>query len=119
MDLNQIYTAVLCGDLKLAVDTTRTAVEEGVSPNDIINLRADFPCERFLSVAREEKADIICLSALLTTTMERMKEIIDAVHCSDLNGKVKVMIGGAPSAGSTPNPSMQIPIPTTPTELLP
>ena len=36
-DLNQIYTAVLGGDLKLAVDTTRAAVEEGVSPNDIIN----------------------------------------------------------------------------------
>ena len=48
-DLNQIYTAVLGGDLKLAVDTTRAAVEEGVSPNDIIN--------GYMIKAMEEKND--------------------------------------------------------------
>ena len=48
------------------------------------------------SAALENKADIICMSALLTTTMNYMKEVIDALETSGLRGKVKVMVGGAP-----------------------
>ena len=49
---------------------------------------------RLVEAARENEADIICLSALLTTTMDYMKDIVDAVKASGLN--VKVMVGGAP-----------------------
>ena len=60
----------------------------------VINLGTDVSKERFIEAARENEADIICLSALLTTTMDYMKDIVDAVKASGLN--VKVMVGGAP-----------------------
>ena len=56
----------------------------------------DVSPEKFLEVARESGATVIGLSALLTTTMTNMKSVVDAVAASDLAGKVKVMIGGAP-----------------------
>ncbi|MBQ2150260.1 MAG: cobalamin-dependent protein, partial [Bacteroidales bacterium] len=45
----------------------------------VINLGTDVSKERFIESARENEADIICLSALLTTTMDYMKDIVDAV----------------------------------------
>ena len=60
----------------------------------VINLGADVSKERFIEEARANNADIIAMSALLTTTMDYMKEVVDAVRASGLN--VKIMIGGAP-----------------------
>ena len=60
----------------------------------VVNLGADVSKERFIEAARENNADIICLSALLTTTMGYMKEIVDAVREAGLS--VKIMVGGAP-----------------------
>lgn len=60
----------------------------------VINLGTDVSKERFIEAAKENNADIICLSALLTTTMDYMKEVVDAVRADGLN--VKVMVGGAP-----------------------
>lgn len=60
----------------------------------VINLGADVSKEKFIEAAKENDADIICLSALLTTTMGYMKEVVDAVKES--GAKVKVMVGGAP-----------------------
>lgn len=60
----------------------------------VINLGADVSKERFIEAARDNGADIICLSALLTTTMGYMKEIVDAVRESGI--KVRIMVGGAP-----------------------
>ena len=60
----------------------------------VINLGTDVSKERFIEAARENNADIIAMSALLTTTMEYMKEVVDAVKEAGLN--VKIMIGGAP-----------------------
>ena len=60
----------------------------------VINLGADVPKERFVEAAKENNADIIALSALLTTTMDYMKEVVDAVKEAGLN--VKIMVGGAP-----------------------
>ncbi len=62
----------------------------------VVNLGVDIPAEKFVNAARENNARIICLSALLTTTMGYMKEVIEAVNNSDLKGKVKIMVGGAP-----------------------
>ncbi|MCD6574460.1 corrinoid protein [Candidatus Aerophobetes bacterium] len=63
---------------------------------EIIDLGIDVSPERFVETAREKNADIIGLSALLTTTMPAMKEVISVLEKENLKGKIKVMIGGAP-----------------------
>ena len=62
----------------------------------VIDLGVDVAPEAFIDAARENQAQIICCSALLTTTMAEMKNVVDALAASEMNGKVKVMIGGAP-----------------------
>ena len=63
---------------------------------EVINLGVDVSSDKFISAALENKADIICMSALLTKTMNYMKEVVAAVEASELKGKVKIMVGGAP-----------------------
>lgn len=63
---------------------------------EVVNLGVDVSSDKFISAALENKADIICMSALLTTTMNYMKEVVAAVEASELKGKVKIMVGGAP-----------------------
>lgn len=63
---------------------------------EMIDLGVDVPADRFVSSARENGASIICCSALLTTTMGEMKNVVEAVKSSDMSGSVKVMVGGAP-----------------------
>ena len=63
---------------------------------EVINLGVDVSSDKFISAALENKADIICMSALLTTTMNYMEEVVAAVEASELKGKVKIMVGGAP-----------------------
>jgi len=63
---------------------------------EIVDLGVDIAPEKFIETAKEKKANIIGVSALLTTTMPGMKDVVQALKESDLNGKVKVMIGGAP-----------------------
>lgn len=62
----------------------------------VVDLGVDVPTENFLSAARENHAQIIACSALLTTTMGEMRNVVEAVKGSELKGKVKIMIGGAP-----------------------
>ena len=59
----------------------------------VVDLGKDVPTDEILKCAKEEKADIIALSALMTTTMQRMGEVVKAVKESGLDAKV--MIGGA------------------------
>jgi len=63
---------------------------------EIIDLGVDVSSEKFIETAKEKKADLVGLSALLTTTMPSMKDVVKAVGDSGLKDKVKVMIGGAP-----------------------
>lgn len=60
----------------------------------IIDLGIDVSAEKFVSAARESKADIVALSALLTTTMIQMKNIVETLRSGGL--KTPVIIGGAP-----------------------
>jgi len=62
----------------------------------MIDLGVDVSAERFVEAAKENNASIICCSALLTTTMVEMKNIVDLVKNSGLGGKVTIMVGGAP-----------------------
>lgn len=61
---------------------------------DVVDLGTDISAETFIDEAKKNHADIICCSALLTTTMPEMKRVVDLVKTENLN--VKVMIGGAP-----------------------
>ena len=63
---------------------------------DVVDLGTDVPPEQFINVAIEEDCDIICLSALLTTTMDVMEDVIRAAIEAGIRDKVKIMIGGAP-----------------------
>ena len=62
----------------------------------VIDLGVDCPAEKVVEAVKENDADIVCLSALLTTTMMAQKDVIDALKAAGLRDKVKVMIGGAP-----------------------
>jgi len=182
-DLNNLYYAVLTGNLNLAVSTTQEAIAEGIAPQEIINgymikameemgarfesgkafvpnllmaaramkgsldllkpllkgdtsasmgkvvigtvkgdlhdigknlvasmmegcgfevinLGVDVSSDKFVEAVKEHNADIICMSALLTTTMNYMKEVVVAVEAAGLKDKVKIMVGGAPLSHS-------------------
>jgi 5-methyltetrahydrofolate--homocysteine methyltransferase len=179
LDLSRLSDAVIEGDQKKAEELTRQALEEGISPKDIINsglcsgmgvvgdkfecndyyvpqvllaaramktsmailkpliedsemeylgkvvigtakgdlhdigknlvammlegagfqvfdIGADAPAGKYVEEAREQSADLVCVSGLMTTTMPAMKEVVDAVKEAGMTDKVKVMVGGAP-----------------------
>jgi corrinoid protein of di/trimethylamine methyltransferase len=60
----------------------------------VINLGVNVSADKFVESAKEENADIVGLSALLSTTMMNMKDVVDAIRKANL--KVKIMVGGAP-----------------------
>ncbi|SDO53748.1 corrinoid protein [Desulforhopalus singaporensis] len=62
----------------------------------VVNLGVDIDPEQFVAQIKDNNASIVCLSALLTTTMVMMKETIDAISEAGLREQVKIMIGGAP-----------------------
>lgn len=63
---------------------------------EIIDLGADVSAEQFLTAAKENNADIIACSALLTTTMTYMQEIVNAFEEDGYRDNVTIMVGGAP-----------------------
>jgi corrinoid protein of di/trimethylamine methyltransferase len=62
----------------------------------VINLGVDVKPAQFLAAVEDQGADIIAISALLTTTMIHMKEVIKVLDEAGLRDQVKIMIGGAP-----------------------
>lgn len=62
----------------------------------VIDLGVDVEPDVFIKTAIEEECDLICCSALLTTTMQMMKEVVDKAVEAGIRDKVKIMIGGAP-----------------------
>jgi 5-methyltetrahydrofolate--homocysteine methyltransferase len=60
------------------------------------NLGVDIPQEVFVDQIKEKNAQIVCLSALLTTTMPMMKQTVDVIVESGLRDQVKILVGGAP-----------------------
>ena len=63
---------------------------------EVIDLGVDVTPEAFIKAIRETKANILALSALLTTTMPMMKQTIDSITEHGLRENVKVLVGGAP-----------------------
>ncbi|MGQ9713822.1 MAG: cobalamin B12-binding domain-containing protein [Anaerolineae bacterium] len=62
----------------------------------VVDLGVDVPTEAFVAKVQEVQADILGLSALLTTTMAVQREVIEALAAAGLRGQVRVMVGGAP-----------------------
>jgi 5-methyltetrahydrofolate--homocysteine methyltransferase len=62
----------------------------------VIDLGVDVSPEKFVDAVKTYKPDLLGLSALLTTTMPRMKETLDALSAAGVRRSVKVMVGGAP-----------------------
>lgn len=63
---------------------------------EVIDLGTDVTPENFVSTAKNEGCQIICCSALLTTTMSAMKEVVDLATAEGIRDQVKIMVGGAP-----------------------
>jgi corrinoid protein of di/trimethylamine methyltransferase len=91
----KVVLATIHGDIhdigKTLVGTMLTA-----SGFQVFDLGVDVPIESILAKAEEVGADIIAVSALLTTTMVRQRDLIKAADERGLRPKVKVMVGGAP-----------------------
>jgi len=63
---------------------------------EVIDLGFDVHEDRIVEAVIEHKPDILCLSALLTTTINEQKTVVDALSAAGIRNKIKVMIGGAP-----------------------
>ena len=63
---------------------------------EVVDLGTDVSPEKYVAAVREYNPDLVGLSALLTTTMPRMKDIVQAMQAAGLRERLKVMIGGAP-----------------------
>jgi Predicted cobalamin binding protein len=63
---------------------------------EVVDLGVDVSPEAFVKAAKEQNCQVICCSALLTTTMGVMKDVVDQCVAEGIRDKVKIMIGGAP-----------------------
>ena len=63
---------------------------------EVIDLGADVPSEKIVNAVKEHKPEILGMSALLTVTMPKMNEVIDALKDMGLRSEVKIIIGGSP-----------------------
>ena len=62
----------------------------------VVDLGSDVSGDRFVAAVRDEKPDLVCMSALLTVTMPAMKTTINALREAGMRDQVKVLVGGAP-----------------------
>ena len=63
---------------------------------EVVDLGTDVSPETFVQTAREQNCQIICCSALLTTTMGVMGDVVKAAEAAGIRDSVKIMVGGAP-----------------------
>ncbi len=63
---------------------------------EVIDLGTDVAPETFINTARDEHCQLICCSALLTTTMGAMADVVEAAKEAGIRDQVKIMVGGAP-----------------------
>lgn len=93
--LGKVAIGTIKGDLH---DIGKNLVASMLEGNgfEVLNLGTDVTTGRFVSAVKEDKVNILAISALLTTTMINMKAVVDALTREGLRNKVKIMIGGAP-----------------------
>ena len=93
--LARVVIGTVKGDLHDIGKNLVAAMLEG-GGFEVIDLGMNVSPEQFIATVREKKANVIAMSALLTTTMPAMKTTIDALKQAGMRDKVKVLIGGAP-----------------------
>jgi 5-methyltetrahydrofolate--homocysteine methyltransferase len=91
----KVIIGTVQGDLHDIGKNLVSMMLEGAS-FDIVDLGADVPPEKFVEAVKEQGAQIVAMSALLTTTMPAMKNTIKALEDAGVRSNVKVMVGGAP-----------------------
>lgn len=94
-NIGKVVIGTVKGDLHDIGKNLVKMMLEGVG-FEVIDLGADVSADNFVAAVREHQPDIIGMSALLTTTMINMAEVIKGLKVAGLRDKVKVMIGGAP-----------------------
>ena len=93
--LGKVVLGTVKGDIH-EIGKNLVATMLSASGFDVHDLGVDVPSARFAEMAREVDADIVGVSALLTTTMTGLKHVIDALDDMRLRPRVKVIVGGAP-----------------------
>jgi len=93
--LGTVVIGTVEGDIH-DIGKTLVATMLSVGGFRVYDLGVDVPVPTFVEKAREVNADIVGMSALLTTTMVRQRDVIEALEDAGLRSRVKVMVGGAP-----------------------
>ena len=93
--LGKVVIGTVKGDLHDIGKNLVASMLEGCG-FEVVNIGIDVSAETFIQAVKENQPDILCMSALLTTTMGYMKEVIDALEAAGIRNQVKVMVGGAP-----------------------
>ena len=93
--LGKVVIATVEGDIH-EIGKSLVATMLGASGFEVYDLGVDAPSDKIIGKALEVNADIIAMSALLTTTMIRQKEVIEELEKEGLRNKFKVIVGGAP-----------------------
>ena len=91
----QVVLGTVRGDLHDIGKNLVAAMLEG-GGFEVTDLGVDVPPEKFIAAVQDKQAQIVGLSALLTTTLPAMKTTIEAFRTAGIRERVKVMIGGAP-----------------------
>ena len=93
--LGKVVIGTVKGDLHDIGKNLVASMLEGCG-FEVVNIGIDVSADKFIEAIKENQPDILCMSALLTTTMGYMKEVIDALEKAGIRDQVKVMVGGAP-----------------------
>lgn len=93
--VGKVAIATVKGDLHDIGKNLVSLMLEGAG-YEIVNLGVDASPESFVDAVKTHQVDVVAMSALLTTTMVRMKDTIEALKEAGLRDRVKVIIGGAP-----------------------
>jgi corrinoid protein of di/trimethylamine methyltransferase len=93
--LGKVVLATVQGDIH-EIGKTLVGTMLSASGFEVHDLGVDVPADKIVAKVKEVDADIVGLSALLTTTMVKQRDVIEALDKEGLRRKVKVMVGGAP-----------------------
>lgn len=93
--MGKIVIGTVMGDMHDIGKNLVASMLEGAG-FQVIDLGTNVAPEKFLKALQDNQADILCMSALLTTTMPAMKKTIEALETAGMRDSVRVMIGGAP-----------------------
>jgi len=93
--LGKVVLGTVKGDIH-EIGKTLVSTLLSASGFQVFDLGVDVPIERFAEKARELQADIVGVSALLTTTMQGQKSVVESLERHGLRPRVKVIVGGAP-----------------------